>query len=82
MTDGGELLELALRCRLLAARCDDDATVRSLDRLADDYERRAQVADYLAQCAWLRPAAPGGIGHPAARAAGPATTGNSAAPRA
>ena len=48
MSDKGELLDLARRCRSLSARSDDDATVRSLDRLADDYETQARVIDYLA----------------------------------
>jgi hypothetical protein len=50
MNDKGELLDLASRCRSLSALCDDDATVRSLDRLADEFETQARVIDYLADC--------------------------------
>ena len=56
MTDTSELLDLARRCRSLSARSDDDATVRSLDRLADDFEMRAKVIDYLANGPRLPPA--------------------------
>ena len=55
MNDKGELLDLASRCRSLSALCDDDATVRSLDRLADDFETQARVIDYLADCSAAQP---------------------------
>ena len=49
MTDRNELLLLADKCRSLAAATDDEATVRSLDRLADEYRTRADILDYLAK---------------------------------
>ena len=49
MTDRNDLLELAIKCRLLSVRMEDEAAARSLDRLADDYETQASVVDYLAR---------------------------------
>ena len=65
MTDKADLLDLARRCRSLSAQFDDDATIRSLDRLADDFETRARIIDQLAECSRVLPArharAPGAI---------------------
>jgi hypothetical protein len=56
MTDKADLLDLARRCRSLSAQFDDDATIRSLDRLADDFETRARIIDQLAECSRVLPA--------------------------
>lgn len=47
MTESVELLLLAKKCRSLASLTDDESTVRSLDRLADDYETKAKAVEYL-----------------------------------
>jgi hypothetical protein len=51
MTEKVELLLLANKCRSLATQADDESTVRSLNRLADDYETRAKVVEHLRNCA-------------------------------
>lgn len=56
LTDKAALLDLARRCRSLSAQFDDDATVRSLDRLAEDFETRARIIDRLAECSRVPPA--------------------------
>ena len=63
MTDKAELLDLALRCRSLSAQCDDDSTIRTLDRLADDFETQARIVDHLAKC----PQTPRGARKPSTR---------------
>ena len=51
LTENVELLLLANKCRSLARQTDDEATVGSLNRLADQYETRAKVVDHLRNCA-------------------------------
>lgn len=89
MTEKSELVALAEKCRWLSVRSDDEATVRSLDRLADHYETQARIIDHLASCARPDPgprARTSGV--PASVAASPvsvapaSTVGHMLAPRA
>lgn len=52
MTEEADLLLLADKCRSVAAQTTDEATVGSLNRLADGYETQARVSHYLANGRW------------------------------
>jgi len=49
MSDSLEWAFLAKKCRLLATEAGDEATLTTLNRLADEYETKAAAYDYLAK---------------------------------